>query len=139
MIRAGLHLFIILFLITISGPGGAQEEVIVMNHDELGPHERPLVEFPHLIHEDLYDCSQCHHDYDDAGVNVGSDGGYCSDCHAAKAIENPVPLLDAIHFQCLGCHAKEISTSDNKNIPQMCGQCHVRRDKAAVIANQKNN
>ena len=106
-----------------------QEEVLEIQSQALGKHERPVVTFPHLTHEDLIDCSECHHDYDESGENIGGDGGYCADCHSAEVGDNPVPLLDAMHMQCLGCHAKEITASDNKNIPQMCGQCHVRKDK----------
>lgn len=129
MKRVILGLLIILILSTLSGPGFSQDETIIINSPELGEHKRPLVEFPHLIHEDLYDCMECHHDYDESGVNIGGDGGYCADCHTVKAGDNPVPLLDAVHSQCLGCHAEAIVTSANKNMPQMCGQCHARKDR----------
>ncbi len=104
----------------------SQEETFEIKSEALGRHTRPVVNFPHGLHEEQIDCSQCHHDYDSSGENAGSEGGYCSDCHSKEAKDNPVSLEDAFHLQCKQCHAKKISSAENKNIPQMCGQCHVK-------------
>jgi len=117
-------IIISLFLIMVH-PVFSQDEFIEIDSDEFKEHTRSLVVFPHMVHEDCVECWDCHHDYDESGENIGTDGGYCSDCHTKKAGENPVPLMEAFHIQCKQCHAKETSKNENKNIPQMCGQCHV--------------
>lgn len=118
---------ILFFLITTSLTAYPQEETMEINSPDFGTHTRPLVMFPHMLHEDQIDCGQCHHDYDASGENIGGDGGRCAECHTQKAGSNPIPLMDAFHLQCKRCHAIEINTSDNKDIPQMCGQCHIRK------------
>lgn len=117
----------LLFFGIMTCPVYSQEEMIEINSKELGKHTRPVVAFPHVTHEDQIECSECHHEYDESGENIGGDGGYCSDCHTKKAESNPVPLTDAFHLQCKRCHAKEIESNKNKSIPQMCGQCHVKK------------
>ncbi len=107
----------------------SQDEFIEVNSDEFKEHTRPLVVFPHMVHEDSLYCEDCHHDYDESGENIGGDGGYCSDCHGKNTGDNPIPLMEAFHIQCKQCHAKEIAERENKNIPQMCGQCHVKKKK----------
>lgn len=116
-----LFLFFIMVL-----PASSQDEVIEINNQELGEHKRPLVQFPHLIHEEIIECSECHHDYNEAGENVGGDGGSCTECHTKTAGENPVPLMEAYHIQCKTCHAK-IAAEEKESLPQMCGQCHIRK------------
>jgi hypothetical protein len=104
----------------------SQEDTLEINSEALGRHTRPVVNFPHIMHEEQFECSQCHHDYDDSGDNAGSDGGYCSDCHTKEAADNRVSLVNAFHLQCKQCHAREILSGKNNNIPQMCGQCHSK-------------
>jgi len=115
-------LFIIIF------PAFSQYEDIELNiySEDFNQHTRPLVVFSHVNHEECMDCIDCHHDYDESGENIGGDGGFCSDCHTKSAGDNPIPLMEAFHIQCKQCHAKEIRNNENKNIPQMCGQCHVK-------------
>ncbi|NOY70020.1 MAG: cytochrome c3 family protein [Deltaproteobacteria bacterium] len=119
----------LLMIVATAFPAYSQDDVIVINSKALGNHTRPLVRFPHLKHEDQIDCSECHHEYDKSGENIGGDGEDCSDCHTKNAGSNPIPLMEAFHLECKRCHAKEISSSQNKNMPQMCGQCHVRRKR----------
>ncbi|MEN8210155.1 MAG: cytochrome c3 family protein [Thermodesulfobacteriota bacterium] len=98
--------------------------------DDFNKHTRPLVEFSHMVHDeclDCMDCMACHHDYDESGKNIGGNGGFCSDCHTKNAGDNPIPLMEAFHTLCKQCHAEEIEKHENKNIPQMCGQCHVKK------------
>ncbi len=115
----------LLFFIVVL-PAFSQDEVIEINNQELGIHTRPLVQFPHMIHEEVIECSECHHEYDDSGANIGGDGGSCTECHTKKAGSNPVPLMEAYHLQCKQCHAKTVA-KEKKSIPQMCGQCHVKK------------
>jgi len=120
------HLAMIFLFFIMSDPIFSQDEFLEINSDEFNVHTRSLVVFPHMVHEESMDCMVCHHDYDEDGENIGGDGGYCSDCHTENAEENPIPLMEAFHIQCKQCHAEEIKENKNKNIPQMCGQCHVK-------------
>lgn len=103
-----------------------QENVILLNSDELGEHQRPLVTFSHKNHEDRMDCIRCHHDYDEFGTNQGGEGQRCAGCHQKEADENPIPLMRAFHLLCKECHQK-ISPREKYNPPIMCGQCHKRK------------
>ncbi|MBT3311980.1 MAG: cytochrome c3 family protein [Desulfobacterales bacterium] len=122
IIKWGLLILTLFFWIT---PGMSQEDRIIMNHEELGIHSRPLVIFPHNDHEGLTECIRCHHDYDEYMTNIGGDEGKCSDCHQATPGSNPINLTKAIHIQCKSCHMKSAKTNVNKG-PVMCGQCHIR-------------
>lgn len=109
-----------------------QEEIIVINHPDLGLHQRPLVHFNHEEHEGIIECARCHHDYDEYGANQGGeDGQDCSECHGRIPL-NPVPLVRALHIQCKNCHS-ELIAKDQKSGPIMCGQCHVKKRKPLKI------
>jgi hypothetical protein len=114
-------------MVIIVFPVHSQDELMKIESAEIGAHKRPLVIFPHMIHEEAIECMDCHHEYDASGENIGGEGGSCSDCHTRNSGTNSIPLIEAFHLQCKRCHAKEISTSENKNIPQMCGQCHAKK------------
>lgn len=113
--------------LAVSTPVLSQSEMMELDCIDSGQHQRPIVLFPHLTHEVFVECKDCHHEKNAYGENVGGKGGYCSDCHTCEALKNPVPLIEAFHLQCKKCHAHTIETSENKNIPQMCGQCHVKK------------
>ncbi len=87
-------------------------------------HQRPAVSFQHDKHNQkasLYDCSICHHLYKDGKLIKGamSLGQRCSDCHKLeKTSNNKVPLMDAYHRLCIGCHKQR------KKGPVTCGECH---------------
>ncbi len=128
MMKYIMCMWIVLLMVgTTVFPAYSQDEIIEINSEALGSHTRPVVQFPHMNHEEQIECSECHHEYDESGENIGGEGGYCSDCHTRNAGSNPVPLMEAFHLQCKQCHAKEIASSENKDMPQMCGQCHVKK------------
>jgi hypothetical protein len=104
--------------------GFSQEDIIVLNHQQIGPHQRPLVRFSHAKHLDAIDCSRCHHDYDQFGANIGGEGRACSECHGANKA-NIIPLTRAFHLQCKNCHLDLISKGRTSG-PIMCGQCHKK-------------
>ena len=122
------NLIIIFAFCIIIPPAFSQYEDIELYiyRENFNQHTRPLVIFSHMMHEECMDCMNCHHKYDESGENIGGDGGCCSDCHTKNVGDNPIPLMEAFHIQCKKCHEKEIKTSKNKNIPQMCGQCHIK-------------
>jgi predicted CXXCH cytochrome family protein len=110
----------------------SQDDMMLLKSDELGAHERPLVQFPHTKHVDIpIFCNQCHHDYDAHGNNKikGEEdvsGQKCAECHGKLPSEkNPVMLLEAMHTACKGCH-ENIAPANKKAGPVMCGECHKR-------------
>jgi hypothetical protein len=83
---------------------------------------RPAVPFNHDDHNDaagLYDCSICHHVWEDGKRVPGLDsiGMECSDCHLGKE-DTTMDLIRAYHLQCRGCHMEQ------KAGPILCGECH---------------
>ncbi|MCE5243551.1 MAG: cytochrome c3 family protein [Syntrophobacteraceae bacterium] len=104
----------------------SQDSVMILNHKEAGAHERPLVHFPHEQHMANIECIQCHHDYDKYHNNKGGEGRPCSDCHGNPGKKGLLPLTDAFHMQCKGCHELMLA-SGRKTGPVMCGECHVRQ------------
>jgi len=116
---AGLFLFLSLSF--------SQEEQIVLDHKEIGVHQRPLSHLSHEKHAEIIDCNRCHHEYDENGNNIGEDGQSCSECHSqVESTENPVSLLEAFHILCKSCHEKRLSNGETSG-PVMCGQCHKRQ------------
>ncbi len=105
----------------------SQDAVMVLDHKELGVHQRPLVRFNHEKHSTNMDCSRCHHDYDKHGNNKGEDGQPCTVCHGqASGGKARMPLERAFHAQCKGCH-ETMRTEGFANGPVLCGECHVRK------------
>ncbi len=123
MLRQNLTAFAIAFIIAIPLSGYCQDEVIHMNHRELGIHERPIVKFPHAIHEDKIDCIRCHHNFDEYGANTGSEGEKCTSCHGAK--KNLISPKEAFHLQCINCH-RNLMKNGLKYGPIMCAECHKK-------------
>lgn len=91
---------------------------------ELGPAQRPLVEFNHEIHVDAYEsegCTTCHSRDDQQRLRpqlAGIDGSEDSDALAA-----------AYHEVCIGCH-QERAEAELATGPVTCGSCHVKRPPA---------
>ncbi len=113
----------------------AQDEVMFLNSQALGPHQRPLVRFTHQKHvkvmtklagDEETACRACHHDHAVFGVQGDSTGTSCADCHGPNAgTGNPVSLKMAMHKQCKACH-RDMRAKGEASGPVMCGQCHVR-------------
>lgn len=114
---------LVLVVVAVS-VGFSQEDTVVLNHQQIGSHQRPLVRFSHAKHLEAIDCSRCHHDYDQYGANIGGEGQACSECHGVNKV-NPVPLTRAFHLQCKSCHFDLISKRKSSG-PIMCGQCHKK-------------
>jgi hypothetical protein len=116
-------------IVLIAGTLVAQEDRHFIESPAFENRERPGVEFDHLLHYELYECTDCHHDYVD-GENVWSmEKNYCSDCHTVEGhYEDDVEvmgLMEAFHEQCIDCH-QEAHAQDQATGPIMCGECHVR-------------
>ncbi|MGA2225412.1 MAG: cytochrome c3 family protein [Syntrophobacteraceae bacterium] len=99
----------------------SQDDTFLLNHTEIGKHERPLVEFNHKLHAEKLDCIRCHHDFDAFLNNRGGEGQTCDSCHKKKADDDLLSLKEAFHIQCIACH------DTLKKGPVTCGECHVRK------------
>lgn len=106
----------------------SQDSVIVMEHKEIGPHERPIVQFNHDKHTASLECIRCHHDFDQFGNNRGGEDKAqpCASCHNPSAQPAKLPLKEAFHAQCKGCH-ESMWKQGRKSGPVTCGECHVRK------------
>lgn len=115
---------VLLFLIAFVPPVFSQEPVMVLNHEELGKHQRPTVVFPHEVHSSKIDCLRCHHDFDAYSNNRGGEGQPCVNCHDAHPDDGSISLQEAFHLQCKECH--ETFRFQGKNAGGiMCGECHI--------------
>ena len=115
-------LLVVLVLAAFVPLAHSQDDTIVLNHKEIGKHQRPLVEFNHKLHaENKLDCTRCHHDFDAFLNNRGGEGQTCDSCHKKQADDDQPSLKDAFHFQCKTCH------ETMKTGPVTCGECHVRK------------
>ena len=103
-----------------------QPEMKSINDEAFQDKQRPPVQFEHDMHNakaELYDCSQCHHLYENGRLieDAMSVDRECSDCHSpSRGSSSDVELMDAYHRQCIGCHSKQ------KKGPLACGECHVK-------------
>jgi predicted CXXCH cytochrome family protein len=123
-------IWMIVFGLLIAPCAYSQEDIIELNSEELGIHQRPLIVFKHAKHADMMACARCHHDYDKFGFNKNSDEGQrCAECHTPIAGKNPISLVKAFHLQCKGCHEK-MAFAHRFNPPRTCGKCHTRTDSA---------
>lgn len=109
----------------------AQEDTILLGHKEIFKKmERPPVMFNHAMHAEKYpDCIECHHVYEykeQKRENTWSgEGQPCSECHKLKREGKTLPLREAYHNLCTGCHRK-LKKEGAKGGPVTCGECHVR-------------
>lgn len=134
--KQAMTIWVLLAACLLAAPAAlAQDEVMFINSDALGAHQRPLVRFTHQKHVDVMTelagdeetaCRACHHDREVFGVQGDSTGSSCSDCHSpGGSADNPVPLQMAMHKQCKDCH-RAMRDKGRATGPVMCGQCHVR-------------
>jgi hypothetical protein len=114
-------LLVVLALAVFIPPAYSQEDIVILNHPELGHHQRPPVEFNHKLHAEKFDCARCHHDFDAYMNNRGGEGQPCDSCHKRRADDGLISLKDAFHTQCKTCH------ESMKDGPTTCGECHVRK------------
>ena len=123
-----VSLLALVFTLALAAPMVmGQDEVMTLNSAGEAANQRPLVVFNHGTHAEIFDCANCHHEYDENFNKTGSEGGNCAECHKPGATaENSMPLNLAYHQQCKSCHVRFIEL-DKKSGPVMCGDCHVKK------------
>ncbi len=137
MPRLKILIMVSVLALAAAGAAWSQDEVMVLDSKDLGPHQRPLVTFDHEAHTQNLECQRCHHDYDKYLNNQFEDGAPCAKCHRPRVTgKNRVSLLMAFHRRCKGCHAA-LRERGIPAGPVMCGQCHRRgREKEAAPPRQ---
>jgi c(7)-type cytochrome triheme protein len=112
-------------------PVAAQPEDIVLDNGEFfGKKERPAVSFPHGMHMNFLECTDCHHRYE-KGENVldedtleeGNAAIRCGSCHN---LNNRLGLQRAFHTSCTGCHRRMVGENGARG-PRTCGGCHTKK------------
>jgi hypothetical protein len=91
---------------------------------DLGPMQRPLVEFNHEAHATAYEaegCETCHARDDRQRLRPG--------LAATAGIGDRDGLISAYHDTCIRCHEQR-SASSLSSGPVTCGECHVKRPPA---------
>jgi c(7)-type cytochrome triheme protein len=117
-----------LFGLALSGFALAQEEEIQLNTGEDTAVQRSAVTFSHDLHMGLYECLDCHHDYqnganalDEDTLEEGNPDIRCAACHNDQA---DLDRQTAYHRQCMGCHIDTRKDGEASG-PEMCGACHL--------------
>lgn len=84
--------------------------------------------FPHKKHQDMFECSQCHHTKDATGKQgpyVAGEEKKCESCHNKDMANDKLnDFKKAAHANCKECHKK--AAKDGKNAPTKCTGCHVK-------------
>lgn len=91
-----------------------------------GENTRGPVDFPHELHFDVADCSDCHHMVEDGEVvpNEDPEEGEDSQCGTCHNDDAKIKKREAFHYQCIRCHDKFRMTKEPTG-PTLCGECHV--------------
>ena len=118
--------FCMLVLALSAGAALSQANMTHVQEEAFPRDQRPPAVFEHDAHNSqagVYDCSVCHHVYEDGEKVQGamSVNKECSDCHGVESTQdNSMPLMKAYHEQCISCHQEEDAG------PLACGECHVK-------------
>jgi len=116
----------LVLVVAFMAPLAWSEEGIMRIKTKGVAHERPIVGFTHTHHEALVDCKVCHHDFYKNSVYGHSEGSKCVSCHKdLPTLDNPLPLKQAMHQRCKGCH-QSLMKQQKPTGPLMCGQCHQK-------------
>ena len=79
-------------------------------------------------------CESCHHQYDKQTkqlVYVKGQEGACIYCHKDTQVENAMPIKEASHFQCIGCHRDRMAKNQPAG-PIGCVGCHDADDQMGI-------
>jgi len=86
------------------------------------------VEFPHKSHQELTECSTCHHTQEGLKADSATVVEPCRACHVEpEAATTPVcsqmsTKKNPFHLTCITCHKE----SGKENAPTKCVDCHPK-------------
>jgi len=83
---------------------------------------KKVVEFPHKVHADKFECATCHHKFDGKGTPQA-----CTSCHQKTDGDAP-KRHKAFHSKtneasCVGCHKAKAADK----APTKCAGCHPKK------------
>ncbi len=117
----------------VSASAEAGLDVIRIDNDIYERDRKGPVIFSHRKHALDYKilCWDCHHDYDNEGINVWNPWDEtlaCSECHdPTEAFDDVMKLQTAYHVNCKNCH-KAMARDDKKTGPhRKCLTCHEKQ------------
>ncbi|GAB6909784.1 Cytochrome c class III [Desulfosarcina cetonica] len=124
-----LTLLVLTVLGGFSVSHGQEAEIVLDNANAYGRGQRPVVRFSHELHMDMFDCLDCHHDYDnqenvldEEDLEAGNPAVRCTSCHDSDSTPD---LERAYHVQCMGCHRQARINGEDTG-PELCGECHIK-------------
>jgi len=99
--------------------------------------KKPPVIFSHKMHQEAYECGDCHHGMSDDGKQVpyteGMEIKKCEECHNADVLGGrKVGKYDmddfkgAGHGNCLECHREVAKEDSSKKKLRSCNTCHIK-------------
>lgn len=101
----------------------------VLTIDECA-NKKSAVTFPHEAHQELADCSTCHHTQE--GLAAGGEGEKCSACHlepedagTPKCSEMSMSK-NPYHAKCIKCHKDAVKEDEASKAPTKCDGCHPK-------------
>ena len=92
------------------------------------PDQKKPAHFPHKMHQDIMECSVCHHTMTADGKQgpyVAGEEKPCESCHN-KDFPNAKlnSFMKVGHERCKGCHKEGYK---GKNGPTKCTGCHIKK------------
>lgn len=124
-----------------------QIDIIAMNNPLYKTHKKPIVQFTHKKHVEVYSisCGSCHHDETGQPLELTLNDTVqdCIECHKETQKPKGEKLskkerimkyhFEAVHANCIGCHKDyNIENGDPKGkepAPISCGKCHPKKKK----------
>ncbi len=118
------------FTSTDSGPESM--ELTSSTGDKMAP-----AVFPHKVHQEAYECGECHHGMED-GEKVeyteGMEIQKCESCHNSDVLEGKkkgkedlATFKGAGHGNCLECHKEVAKADSSKKKLRSCTTCHQKK------------
>ena len=92
--------------------------------------KKSAVTFPHKAHEELTECSACHHT--DEGLAAGGEAEKCSSCHvepedaATPKCSEMSMSKNPYHAACIKCHKDAVKKDEASKAPTKCDGCHPK-------------
>ncbi len=99
--------------------------------------KQPPAFLPHKVHQEAYECGECHHGMSDDGKQVAYTEGMeikkCEECHNSEVLGGRKvgkydmdDLKDVGHGNCLECHRTVAKEDSSKKMLRSCKTCHVK-------------
>jgi len=120
--------------VSMSASEAVPDELTLTSSDS---DKKPPAFFPHKMHQEAFDCGECHHGMSEDGKQVAYAEGMeikkCEECHNSEVLGDRKSgkydmgdFKGAGHGNCLECHRKVAKDDSSKKKLRSCGTCHVK-------------